>query len=152
VGASEITKNKLWIGNSDDWRAIVREHDRRIGSILDLRGPGRHEGIPPDIGLDPLDPGLPDEAPNAKDLDRATVHLHKVLTARGSGFMHCISGNGRSSTVAAAYLIRYEGRDVVTALCLVRQSRPTAWSTDDWDYCRHLFEFAEPFLKGARGR
>ncbi|MEK7571645.1 MAG: dual specificity protein phosphatase [Patescibacteria group bacterium] len=65
-----------------------------------------------------------DTAPTHNQLLLATDALNLTVLSKTVAYVHCKNGHGRSPTVVAAYLIRYQNMDVATAIDFVKEKRP----------------------------
>lgn len=79
-------------------------------------------------------------------LDYVTNTIARLISEGHYVYLHCTASQGRSPTVAAAYLIRL-GKTKGEAMKEVRTVRPTAWYGDDLNYAEALDEFEEECRK-----
>lgn len=63
-------------------------------------------------------------APTQKDLELGSQVIDWCLRHRERVYIHCKNGHGRSPTLLAAYLIRYQGRSVHRAIAAIKRRRP----------------------------
>lgn len=62
--------------------------------------------------------------PPPEIIDEAVAFMHKHIEAGNTVLVHCAKGRGRSVTLVAAYLMRYEGMSFDEANKLLREKRP----------------------------
>lgn len=62
--------------------------------------------------------------PPADILDEGVAFIHKKVQDGKTVLVHCAKGRGRSVTLLAAYLMRYEGMTFDEAVRLLREKRP----------------------------
>ncbi|MFN2222197.1 MAG: dual specificity protein phosphatase family protein, partial [Candidatus Promineifilaceae bacterium] len=62
--------------------------------------------------------------PSPEALDAGTEFIDKHIQAGGKVLVHCAKGRGRSATMVAAYLMRYQGYDYAGARELLVNRRP----------------------------
>lgn len=63
-----------------------------------------------------------------KWLPKVTEYIHQQLKSLRNVLVHCHAGKQRSATVVAAYLIRYSGINVDSAIDIIRTKRKIAFS------------------------
>lgn len=69
-------------------------------------------------------PVVDGHAPSQSQLDIGTSTMNDVLKSGKKIYVHCKNGHGRSPTLVAAYMIRFEGKTPQEAEELVKQKRP----------------------------
>jgi len=79
-------------------------------------------------------------------LDYVTNTIARLISEGRYVYLHCTASQGRSPTVAAAYLIRL-GKTKDEAMKEVRTVRPMAWYGGDRNYAEDLNEFEEECRK-----
>ncbi len=62
-------------------------------------------------------------APSPMQLDIGTSAIHEAIANGKSVYVHCKNGHGRSPTMVAAYLIRYQGKSVDEAVAFTQGKR-----------------------------
>lgn len=63
-------------------------------------------------------------APSAQQLDIGSSIVNDALGNGKTVYVHCKNGHGRSPSMVAAYLIRYKGYSVESAVSLIEEKRP----------------------------
>lgn len=74
------------------------------------------------------------------ELDEAAGHIHGVVSAGKSIYVHCRAGLGRSAMAVAAYLIKYMGKTAQEAIDIILNCRPTS---SVWYRLNQLIEFEQ---------
>lgn len=69
-------------------------------------------------------PVVDGHAPDQSQLDSGTSVMNEVIKNGKKIYIHCKNGHGRSPTLVAAYMIRFEGKTPGEAEELIRQKRP----------------------------
>jgi atypical dual specificity phosphatase len=117
----------LWIGGAPTYQ---RDYDfiaqEGITAVVEVRAE-RHDDLAllgrqgiEHIKLEVLDV----MAPPPEALDKGTEFIERHIQSGGTVLVHCAKGRGRSATMVAAYLMRYQGYDYVRARELLVQRRP----------------------------
>lgn len=96
-----------------------------LGILVELNLSAERKEIPPD-GIDiyswiPVADGY---APTQEQLDIGTAIMDEAVSQGKRVYVHCKNGHGRSPTMVAAYLIRYQGKGVDEAIDFVARARP----------------------------
>ncbi|XWV25296.1 dual specificity phosphatase [Tupanvirus deep ocean] len=53
--------------------------------------------------------------------------INKVVSTNKPILVHCKRGHHRSASIVAFYLMKYKNMSLIDAICLIKQSRPTAF-------------------------
>ena len=122
----EITP-QLWLGGAPlyprDYDALL---DAGIDAVVNIRAE-RHDDIElyERHGIDYLQLKVYDILiPPPEILDEGVAFIHKHLEADKIVLIHCAKGRGRSVTLLAAYLMRYEDMSFDETNKLLRGKRP----------------------------
>lgn len=96
-----------------------------LGILVELNLSAERKETPPD-GIDiyswlPVADGY---APTQEQLDIGTAIIDEAVSQGKRVYVHCKNGHGRSPTLVAAYLIRYQGKLVDEAIGSIREKRP----------------------------
>jgi len=67
-----------------------------------------------------------DFAPSIEQLDEAAEFMNKYISENQGVYVHCKAGRTRSSTVLAAYLIKYRKETPESAFSLIQSKRTHA--------------------------
>jgi len=123
---SEIT-DQIYIG-SDLCRAgvclIHGEEFKKLGVSVELNLSHEENELPPkDIETYLWLPVVDGYAPTPNQLDIGTSTMHEAVKNAKKVYIHCKNGHGRSPTMVAAYLIRYEGLNLEEAIKLIKEKR-----------------------------
>ena len=62
--------------------------------------------------------------PEFEDLVKAVDFIHQRITNNEPVMVHCLAGLGRTGTILACYLIKYQKLSAVNSIQKVRESRP----------------------------
>ena len=79
--------------------------------------------------------------PKSNDLLAAVDFIHKRLTHNEPVLVHCLAGLGRTGTVLACYLIKYQNMSADEAMQKVREQRPG--SIQSYPQEEIIFQFAK---------
>jgi hypothetical protein len=118
--------DRVWIGSIE---TAQREHfmrDNGIGLIINCT---RHVPSPflhdiPTYRI-PIDDASEWTPLFRKHILIVTDHIHRVLTTTDASILvHCHAGVSRSSTVVAAYLVRYQGFSPENAIAYIQSMKP----------------------------
>lgn len=96
-----------------------------LGILVELNLSAERKEIPPD-GIDiyswlPVADGY---APTQEQLDIGTAIINEATKQGKKVYVHCKNGHGRSPTMVAAHLIRYQRKLVDEAIEFIREQRP----------------------------
>lgn len=69
-------------------------------------------------------PTIDKTAPTQKALWLGVDFIHNVIEAGDNVYVHCMNGHGRSPTLVAAYLIKYNKMSSEDAIALIASKRP----------------------------
>ncbi|MCS6768693.1 MAG: dual specificity protein phosphatase family protein [Candidatus Nitrosocaldus sp.] len=98
----------------------------------------------PDAWLDGIEylhiPTLDGTAPDIGDMDRAVEFIRRSMTNGRPVLVHCAAGKGRTGTILAAYMIKYEGLSAVDAIGRVRSMRPGSIQSSSQEMALLLYE------------
>lgn len=132
-GYSKITDN-IFIGSDLCQGGICVIHGeefKRLGVGVELNLSAENNEFPPkELEVYLWLPVVDGYAPSSMQLDMGTCTMHDAIGEGKKVYVHCRNGHGRSPTMVAAYLIRYEGHTVDSAVTLVQQLRPEAHIED----------------------
>lgn len=122
----EITPN-LWLGGAPHY---PRDYDTLleagINAVVNIRAE-RHDdfALYERHGIDYLQLKVYDILiPPPKILDEGVAFIHKHVEKDKTVLVHCAKGRGRSVTLLAAYLMRYNDMTFDEADALLREKRP----------------------------
>jgi len=102
---------------------------RGYNAILNVAKDSTYEPPP---GVEYKKVGLSDDGRNDCDeIDRAIDTLHELVQAGKKVLVHCRAGVSRSPSVVAAYLAKYEGHTLNSALEVVKNGRDIADPRED---------------------
>ncbi|MEM0365273.1 MAG: dual specificity protein phosphatase 23 [Candidatus Nitrosocaldus sp.] len=98
----------------------------------------------PDEWLDGINylhiPTLDYTAPDVEDMDRAVEFINSSIRAGKPVMVHCAAGKGRTGTVLAAYLIKYEGVSALESISRIRSMRPGSIQSSSQEMALVLYE------------
>jgi protein-tyrosine phosphatase len=125
---SKITDN-IYIG-SDLCKGgvclIHGEEFRSLGVKFEINLSRDNNELPPkdmEVGYLWL-PVVDGYAPTQTQLDIGTSAMRSAILSGETVYVHCRNGHGRSPTLVAAYLMRYEGNSLEKANKLITVNRP----------------------------
>lgn len=124
---SKITE-QIYIG-SDLCRGptcpVHTEEFKKLGVCGEINLEVEHPELPPkSIDVYLWIPTEDHRAPSGDQLMIGTAAMKQMVELGNTVYVHCKNGHGRSPTLVAAYLIRYEGKTVEEAIETVRVKRP----------------------------
>ena len=106
-------------------------------------------GIGVKYSIDPKLKISDDSEPITVDvLEYVTMAIQHLISEGHYVYLHCSASQGRSPTIAAAYLIRFLGKGKDKAMRQVKTVRPPAWSGSD----RNFGAFLEMFERKYRSK
>jgi len=79
--------------------------------------------------------------PEFNDLVHAVDFIHRRITNKEPVMVHCLAGLGRTGTVLASYLIKYQNMSADEAIQKVREQRPG--SIQSYPQEEIIFQFAK---------
>ena len=79
--------------------------------------------------------------PEFNDLGHAVDFIHRRITNKEPVMVHCLAGLGRTGTVLASYLIKYQNMSADEAMEKVREQRPG--SIQSYPQEEIIFQFAK---------
>ena len=79
--------------------------------------------------------------PEFNDLVHAVDFIHRRITNKEPVMVHCLAGLGRTGTVLASYLIKYQNMSADEAMKKVREQRPG--SIQSYPQEEIVFQFAK---------
>jgi predicted protein tyrosine phosphatase len=146
--------------HSSEWETLVRQ--RKIKAVLSVNEPWERRKIsfssPYTDGdwaerdveygkIDAKDHGLL----TPEQMEEGARFIHAQIQAGRSVYVHCRAGCGRSSTVIAAYLMKYRGMTIEEACQTITASRKQATV---WNKIPALAAYQKAYLKdrGALSR
>ncbi|MFW5940681.1 MAG: dual specificity protein phosphatase family protein [Chloroflexota bacterium] len=124
----EITP-QLWLGGAPHY---PRDYDflleAGIDAVVNIRAEREDDiALYERHGIDYLQLKVLDIlVPSPEILDEGVAFIRKQVEADRTVLVHCAKGRGRSVTLLAAYLMRYEDMDFDEANELLREKRPLA--------------------------
>jgi len=103
---------------------IHGEEFKKLGVCVELNLSAENNELPPkDIESYMWLPVVDGRAPSAMQLELGTSLINTVVEQGRTVYIHCKNGHGRSPTLVAAYLIRYKGYSVLSAMGIVAERR-----------------------------
>ena len=119
--------NQIWLGGAP---LYPRDYDllleSGIDAVVNIRAE-RHDDVEhyTTHGIDYLQLKVLDLlVPPPDTLDEGVAFMHKHVEAGNTVLVHCAKGRGRSNTLLAAYLMRYEGMSFAEAAAAIKEKRP----------------------------
>ncbi|OGC91625.1 hypothetical protein A3D85_00885 [Candidatus Amesbacteria bacterium RIFCSPHIGHO2_02_FULL_47_9] len=124
---SKITE-RIYIG-SDLCRGptcpVHTEEFKKLGICGEINMEIEHPEMPPkSIDAYLWLPVVDKQAPTQDQLRLGTVMMKQMIDLGNTIYVHCKNGHGRSPTLVAAYLIRFEGKTVDEAIRFIKEKRP----------------------------
>lgn len=97
----------------------------RLGISVEINLTQEENELPPkDIEVYLWLPTVDGYAPSQIAMDTGTLVIHSSLMNNKGVYVHCKNGHGRSPTLIAAYLVRFEQKSPEEAMALVCEKRP----------------------------
>ena len=118
---------QLWMGGAPTYK---RDYDFLLASdikaVLNVRAERQDDyELYRQNGIDYLQIKTLDVmVPSPEDLDEGVAFIHKHVEADEPVLIHCAKGRGRSATLLAAYLMRYEDMTYDEARSFMAAKRP----------------------------
>lgn len=124
---SQIT-NQIYIGSDLCQGAVCPIHTdefSKLGICGEINLEVEHPETPPqNLAAYLWLPVADRAAPSPDQLVIGTSAIDEMVRLGNKVYIHCRNGHGRSPTLVAAYLVRYQGISVATAIQLIKQQRP----------------------------
>lgn len=122
------------------------EQFKALAVTVELNLSHEENELPPsDIEVYAWLPTVDGYAPSPLVFDIGTSLIHEAITNGKKVYVHCKNGHGRSPSIVAAYLIRFEKYNVDDAIRVVEQKRPESHIEDV--QIEALKKFAEKWSK-----
>lgn len=104
---------------------IHADEFKKLGVCVEINLSAEAKEYPPDdIDIYSWIPVVDGYAPTKNQLAIGTVLINEAVENGKTVFVHCKNGHGRSPTLVAAYLIRYQNMVVDEAISLIKEKRP----------------------------
>lgn len=104
---------------------IHTEDFRKLGICGEINLEREHPELPPqNIDAYIWLPTADKQAPTLDQLVIGSGAINEMVGLGNKVYVHCRNGHGRSPTVVAAYLIRYQHQSVEEAIQFIKQGRP----------------------------
>lgn len=104
---------------------IHGEEFRSLGISVELNLSAERNELPPkELEAYTWIPVVDGYSPTQEQLDMGTCLMHEAIKGGKMVFIHCKNGHGRSPTMVAAYLIRFQGFGVNDAEEFIAKMRP----------------------------
>ena len=119
---------------------VKRVIDQGVKSIVTIREEPLDESWIKDVNYLHIlsnDMGVPE----FNDLVHAVDFIHRRITNKEPVMVHCLAGLGRTGTVLASYLIKYQNMSADEAMKKVREQRPG--SIQSYPQEEIIFQFAK---------
>lgn len=71
-------------------------------------------------------PVVDGHAPTQEQMEVGASIINEAVKSKKNIYVHCKNGHGRSPTLVAAYLVRYQGMNADEAIRLIEKKRPEA--------------------------
>ena len=124
---SQITQN-IYVGSNLCDGEVCPVHgvefeELKISTEINLSIEGKE--IPPNsLASYSWIPVVDGYAPTQEQLDIGTSIIHEAVSANKNVYVLCRNGHGRSPTLGAAYLIRFDGKTAEEAEKIIEEKRP----------------------------
>lgn len=124
---SQITGN-IFIGSDLCTGNVCPIHGpqfKKLGITVELNLSSEKKEIPPDH-MDSYSwlPVVDGYAPNICQLAIGTSIINEAVASGNKVYIHCKNGHGRSPTMLAAYLLRYQNYSLDDAIKFIQSKRP----------------------------
>lgn len=119
--------DRLWLGGAPTY---PRDYDfllkNGIGAVVDIRQEREDDlALFERHGIRSLKLRVPDMlVPPADMIDEGVAFMRENIAEGRDVYVHCAKGRGRSATLVAAYLMKYEGLSFEEARELMEKARP----------------------------
>lgn len=124
---SQITDN-IYIGSDlckGPWCPLHSEVFTKLGICGEVNLEIERDEMPtPGIDAYVWLPTPDHQAPTINQMMLGSAAINEIVRMGKNVYVHCQKGHGRSPTLVAAYLIRYEQMNVNTAVTMIKQKRP----------------------------
>jgi len=121
---------------------IHGEEFKKIGVCTELNLTAEEKEYPPDdIDVYAWLPVVDGYAPTPDQLLIGTSIINESIKNKNTVYVHCKNGHGRSPTMVAAYLVKYEGKSIDEAIGVIKNVRPEVHIEDN--QLKSLTEFVE---------
>lgn len=125
---SVITDN-IFIGSDLCKGGICKIHGeefKKLGVKSEINLSLENNELPPKDGMESYTwlPVVDGHSPSLKQLNMGTCMMNEIINSGEKIYIHCRNGHGRSPTLVAAYLIRFEGKTAEEAERLIKEKRP----------------------------
>src|SRR3989344_9445490 len=121
---SEITEN-IYLGSDLCSPRVCKLHEpefRKLGVTVEISLTAELKDTPTNnVALYSWIPVKDEEAPSVDQLDLGSEIINKAVIQGRKIYIHCRLGHGRSPTMLAAYLIRFQNMTVASALDFIRE-------------------------------
>jgi len=79
-------------------------------------------------------------APDMNKIDTAVNFIHKRIKENEPVMVHCAAGMGRTGTILACYLVKYQKYNAKNAIKKVRKERPGSIQSESQEIAIELYE------------
>ena len=136
----------LWIGDKKISQNFNFFNSKKIECVINC-SQKIPNSIPNTVRLPVLDNLREEEIDKMyRFLPKVTERIHQQLKSLKNVLVHCHAGKQRSATVVAAYLIKYTGINVDTAINIIRTKRSMAFSPGV-NFKKSLLKFQEDLMQ-----
>ncbi len=85
-------------------------------------------------------PTVNSSAPDIEDIEKAVDFIDKNLKNNKSVMVHCAAGKGRTGTILVAYMMKFRGMNVKSAIEEIRSLRPGSVENGSQEIALSVFE------------
>lgn len=118
----------------------------KLGILVELNLSVEKKEIPPDgIDIYAWIPVADKHAPTQEQLDIGTAIINEAVKNGKNIYVHCKNGHGRSPTMVAAYLVRYQGKTPDEAVAMILHRRNEVHL--EFDQRESLGKFEQRYIK-----